>query len=235
MISFSKFLKESQFSHVVVLLLLLLLLAVGALPGYLVGHWEWQEPPRVINLTKLKEIRHTGLSLPGWQTTEQREEPISGHKWSYQVIAKKGAKTQAIVLLLPQNGPKDQPEVEWTEIKGWGQWDVAQQRSAEFTVKEPQASKLNAEATIEAEFFRASTRQQTFAVLQWYAWQNGGNSSPFPWFLADQLAKWRKNRAAWVAVTILIPMESFGQVETTWQDAHSLGQTVQATLMASYL
>ncbi len=235
MISFSKFLKERQFSQVVVLLLLLLLLAMGALPGYLVRHWEWQEPPRVVNLTKLKQIRQTGLPLTGWQTIGQREELISGHKWSYQVITKQGAKTQAILLLLPQNGPKDQPEVEWTEIKGWGQWDVAQSRSAEFTVKQLQASKSNAETKIQAEFFRASTKQQTFAVLQWYAWPNGGNSSPLPWFLADQLAQWRKDRAAWVAVSILVPMEPFGQVEKTWQEAQSLGQTVQAALMAGYL
>ncbi|MBR8835746.1 MAG: cyanoexosortase B system-associated protein [Stigonema ocellatum SAG 48.90 = DSM 106950] len=235
MISFSKFLKERQLSQVVLLLLLLVLLTMGALPGYLTGHWEWQEPPPVINLKNLKELRHNGLSLPGWQTIEQREEVISGHKWSYQVITKQGAKTQAILLLQPQNGPQDQPEVEWTEINSWGQWDVAQYRSAEFTVKPPQASKSNAEAKIKARFFRASTKQQTVAVLQWYAWLNGGNQSPLPWFFRDQLAQWRKNRVPWVAVSILLPMEPFGKVETTWQEAHSLGETVQAALMASVL
>lgn len=234
MISFSKFLKERQFSQIVVLLLLLLLLVMGAVPGYLTGHWEWQDPPRVINLNHLKQIRSYGLTLPSWQTIEQREELIGGHKWSYQVIQKTGAKTQAILLLLPQNGPKDQPQVEWTEINSWGQWNIAQDRLAEFTVKHPQTSKSNAEAQVKAEFFRASTKQQTFAVLQWYAWSSGGNPSPFPWFFADQLAQWRRNRAAWVAVSILMPMESFGQVETTWHEAQSLGQTVQTVLMANY-
>jgi cyanoexosortase B-associated protein len=233
MISFSKFLKECQFPRILLLLSLLLLLVIGALPGYLTGHWKWQEPPPVTNLKNLKQIRQTGLTLAGWQTIEQRQELIGGHKWSYQVIQKKGAKTQtqAILLLEPQNGPRDQPQVEWTEINSWGQWDVAQERSAEFTVKQ----KSNADIQIKTRFFRASTKQQTLAVLQWYAWSNGGNPSPWLWFLTDQLAQWHQSRAAWVAVSILIPMEPFGQVETTWHDAQSLGQTVQTTLMANFL
>lgn len=231
MMSFSKFFKESQFSQMVVLLLLLLLLAIGALPGYLAGRWEWQEPPRVVKLSSLKQLRQTGLTLTGWQTIEQRQELIGGHKWSYQLIQKQGSKNQAILLLLPQNGPKDQPQVEWTEINSWGQWDVAQERSAEFTVKQ----NSNTEIQVKARFFRAATKQQTFAVLQWYAWSNGGAPSPFPWFLTDQWAQWHQKRAAWVAVSILIPMESFGQVETTRQNAQSLGQIVQTALMANFL
>ncbi len=234
MIYFSKFFKDSQLYQVVALLLLLLLLAMGAVPGYLRGHWQWQEPPAVINLKNLKQIRHTGLTLPGWQTTAQQEEAIGGYKWSYQEIQKKGSPMKAILLLLPQNGPKDQPQVEWTEIQSWGQWDVSQSRSTEFTVKQAQASS-NSEVKVEASFFRATTKQKTFAVLQWYAWQNGGNTSPIPWFIADQVAKWQKKRAPWVAVTILIPMEPFGQVETTWQDAQSFGKTVQLALMSTVL
>ncbi|MBO3462364.1 cyanoexosortase B system-associated protein [Aetokthonos hydrillicola Thurmond2011] len=232
MIPFPKFFKEYQFPQVIVLLLLLLLLVMGALPGYLSGHWQWQEPPRIINLKKLKQIRANGLSLPGWQNVAQREEMIGGHKWSYQIIEKQVPKTQAIVLLLPQNGPKDQPQVEWTEINSWGQWNVAQERLAEFHVK---ASKSNTETPIKARFFRASTKQQTFAVLQWYAWPNGGNPSPLPWFLADQLAQWRQQRASWVAVSILIPMEPFGKVETSWQQAESLGKSVHTTLEENFL
>lgn len=232
MISFSKFLKERRFSQVVALVLLLLLLAVGAIPGYLTGRWQWHDPPRVISLNQLKQIRQKGLTLPGWQTLEQREQEIGARKWSYQLIQKKGEQTKAILLLLPQNGPRDQPQVEWTEINSHWQWQSAQYRSAEFSVK-PKGS--NAARKVEARFFRASTPQQTFAVLQWYAWPNSGNSSPLPWFLADQLAQWRKQRAPWAAVSILIFMEPFGQVETTWNDAQSIGQTVQAALMTGPL
>ncbi|MDF5710048.1 MAG: cyanoexosortase B system-associated protein [Nostoc sp. S4] len=237
MISFSKFFKQNQLSQVAALLLLLVLLVMGGVPGYLTGHWQWKQPPPVANLKELRQIRKTGLTIPGWQTVEQTEQQIGEHKWSLQVIKKVGSETQAILLLLPQNGPMDQPEVEWTEVNGWGrsrwgQWDVAQYRGAEFSVKPSLKLASNVETKVEARFFRASTQQQTFAVLQWYAMPNSGNPSPLNWFVADQLAQWRKQRTPWVSVSILIPMEPLGQVETSWPLAESIGETVQAALMA---
>ncbi|WP_392530319.1 cyanoexosortase B system-associated protein [Nostoc sp. C117] len=240
MISFSKFFKENQLSQVAALLLLLLLLVMGAVPGYLTGHWQWKQPPPVTSLNELKQIRKTGLILPGWQTIEQADQPIGEHQWSLQVMKKDGSESQAILLLLPQNGPMDQPEVEWTEVNGWGRsrwgkWEVAQYRAAAFTVKPSGKLASNVETKVEARFFRASTPQQTFAVLQWYAMPNGGNPSPFHWFLADQLAQWRKQRTPWVAVSILIPMEPLGEVEKSWSLAKSIGETVQAALMAGFV
>ncbi len=235
MISFSKLLKENQFPKVAALLLLLLLLLTKAVPGYMTGHWQWQTPPPITSVKQLRQLRHQGLNLPGWQTIEQSEQQIGGRKWSMQMTKKQGTQTEAILLLLPQSESKDEPQVEWTEINGWQQWDVAQYRSAEFTVKQPKGSGSNTEVKVEARFFRASTNKQTFAVLQWYAMPNGGNSSPFRWFVADQLAKLRHQRAPWVGVSVLIPMEPLGQVETTWSLAKSIGETVQAALMAGPL
>lgn len=233
MTSFSKLFKENQFPKIAALLLLLLLLAVGAVPGYIKGHWQWQALPALTNQKRLRQVRHQGLNVPGWQTLEQSEQQIGGRKWSMQIIKKQGTKTQAILFLLPQSQSKDQPEVEWTEINGWQQWDVAQYRLGEFNVK-PQA-KSNTEVKVEARFFRASTNKETFAVLQWYAMPNGGNPSPLRWFLADQLAQLHKQRAPWVGVSIMIPMEPLGQVETTWDEAKSIGETVQRALMAGPL
>jgi cyanoexosortase B-associated protein len=240
MMSLSKFFKENQLTQVAVLLLLLLLLAIAGVPGYLTGHWQWKQPPSVTNLKQLRHIRKTGLTLPGWQKIQQTEEQIGEHKWSLQVIKKEGSQSQAILLLLPQNGPMDQPEVEWTDVNGWGRsrwgkWDVAQSRSAKFTAKPSTKLASNVEIQVEARFFRASTPQQTFAVLQWYAMPDGGTPSPLHWFLADQLAQWRKQRTPWVGVSILIPMELLGPVETSWPLAQSIGETVQATLIAGPL
>ncbi|MDZ7961663.1 MAG: cyanoexosortase B system-associated protein [Aulosira sp. DedQUE10] len=234
MISLSKFFKESQWTQVVVLLLLLLLFAIGSVSGYLTGKWQWQQLAPVTSLKELKHIRNSGLTLPGWQNVEQTEQEIGEHKWSLQLIKNQDSQTQAILLLLPQNGPMDKPEVEWTEVNGWGKsrwgkWEIAQYRSAQFTVKQPTETK------VEARFFRASTPQTTFGVLQWYALPNGGNPSPLNWFLADQLAQWRKQRVPWVAVSVLIPMEPLGQVEKIWSLAESIGETIQAALMAHLL
>ena len=234
MISLSKFLKESQWNQVVALLLLLLLFAIGGVPGYLTGHWQWKQPPAITSLKALKQIRNSGLTVPGWQTIEQAQQQVGEQKWSLQLIRKQDSQIQALLLLLPQNGPMDQPEVEWTEINGWGKsrcrkWDVAQSRAAKFTVKQPR------ETQVEARFFRAVTQQDTFGVLQWYALPNGGNVSPLRWFFADQLAQWRKQRVPWVAVSILLPMEPLGKVEKIWPLAESIGETVQAALMADSL
>jgi cyanoexosortase B-associated protein len=240
MISLSKFFQEKQLNHVLVLLLLLVLLAMGGVPGYLTGHWQWKQPPPVTSLKELKQIRKTGLTLAGWQTIEQAQQEIGEHKWSVQIIKKDNSQTQAMLLLLPQNGPMDQPEVEWTEVNGWGRsrwekWDIAQYRSAAFTVKQLKKSGSKTETKVEARFFRVSTKQETFAVLQWYALPNGGHPSPLHWFLTDQWAQWHKQRAPWVAVSLLIPMEPLGKVETTWPLAQSIGETVQATLMRGAL
>ncbi len=232
-IQMTSFFKEKQFSQLVVLLLLLVLLALGAIPGYLKGRWEWREPPRIVALKELKQIRQTGISILGWKTVEQREQEIGSHKWSYQLIQKEGQQTKAIVLLLPQNGPRNQPQVEWTEIDSLWQWQTAQNRAAEFTVKQPQASaSSNTEIKVQANFFRATANKQSFAVLQWYAWPTGGSASQITWFLADQSAQWHKHRAQWIAVCILLPMEPLGQVEKTWNEVKSIGQSVQSTLMS---
>ncbi len=230
MISFSKLLKENEFPRLAALLLLLILLVIGAVPGYITGHWQWQKLPPITSIKQLRQLRHQGLNLPGWQTIEKSQQQIGGHKWLMQVTKKQGTQTQAILLLLPQTDSKNQPEVEWTEIQSWQQWNVAQYRPAEFTVK-----LASTEVKVEARFFRASTMKQTFAVLQWYAFPNGGNPSPLRWFAADQLAQLRKQRAPWVGVSIMIPMEPLGQVETTWYDAKSIGETVQGALMGGFL
>jgi cyanoexosortase B-associated protein len=235
MTSLSKFFKYKYFTYFSVLLLLLLLLVTGAVPGYLTGKWQWKQPPPVTNLKLLKEIRSKGLNVSGWKTLEQVEQEIGTNKWSLQLIEQESSQKKAILLLLPQNGPMDQPEIEWTDISGWGKsrwgkWDIAQERSAELIVKQS-ANQSNSQTKVEAIFFRAVTKQDTFAVLQWYALPNSGYSSPFRWFLADQLAQWQKHRAPWVAVSILVPMEPLGNVETTWPLVQSIGETVQSTLM----
>ncbi|AUS99772.1 cyanoexosortase B system-associated protein [Nostoc sp. CENA543] len=235
MLSLSKLFKYRYLPHFIVLLLLLLLLITGAVPGYITGKWQWKQPPPVTNLNLIKKIRSQGLTLPGWKTVEQVEQQIGEHKWSLQVLQQENTQNKAILLLLPQNGPRDQPEIEWTDVNGWGKgrwgkWDIAQERSARFVVKKSSPGE-NTETTVEAQFFRVSTNQDTFAVLQWYALPRSGYYTPFRWFLADQLAQWQKQRQPWVAVSILVPMEPLGQVETTWPLAQSIGETVQSTLM----
>ncbi|WP_353929607.1 cyanoexosortase B system-associated protein [Okeanomitos corallinicola TIOX110] len=240
MFSLSKHFKSKPISQVVLLILLLILLIIGAVPGYLTGKWQWKQPPPISNLKELRNILKVGLNIPGWQTIQQSESKIGEHKWSVQILQEQDSSVEAILLLLPQNGSRDQPEVEWTDISGWakfrwGGWDIAQDRTVEFTLDSVSEKNTNLTQKVKAKFFRATTKQKTFAVLQWYAMPNGGTSSSLHWFAVDQLAQWQKKRVPWMAVSIMIPMESFGQAETSLPKLESLGKKVQFALMSTVL
>lgn len=218
-----------KLSQAILLLFLLVLIALGAIPGYLKGHWAWEQPPPVHSLQKLQALRKTGLTLTGWQTISQEVREVSGHKWSYQNI-QRDRQTQAILMLLPQNGPKDQPQVEWVDVKGFWRWKTDKYRHAQFT-----ANSTNNSAKVEAHFFQAWNPKQTYAVLQWYALPDGGIPDPGKWFWADQIAQWQGRRVPWVAVNIQIPIEPLGDIEKVRPLAQSLGQSVQSALMSGSL
>ena len=233
MISNDTSFQRNNFPHIFAFLLLILILLISGLPGYLSGDWQWKEPPSIANLKEVKQIRKTGLKLSGWETLEIVERQIGGHKWLWQKIKQKNSDKISYLLLLPQNGPRNQPQTEWTEIKGFWQWKVAQFETPEFTIQ-PNDSNSDISSKIKANFFRAVLKnRQTYAILQWYAMPNGGNPSTFKWFVADQIAQLRKERVPWVAVNIMIPIEPLGEVKENWSLAQSLVEQVQASLVVN--
>lgn len=245
-----------QISKVAVLCLLLVLVLIAAVPSYWTGYWPWAQPLPVTNIKQLRNLRKTGITLPGWQIKEQRSQVIGGHQWSYQEIQQNDQKPVKL-LLLPQKGDKAQPEVEWMDINGLESWQIDSERRLQFTAEArseslpnsssqqqeargdataPLASRKQSKpAKIEARFFRAWNRSQTFAVLQWYAWPDGGNPDPSSWFFVDQIAQLHRHRVPWVAVSLHIPIQPLGDIETAHTKAEALGQAVQAALMADYL
>ena len=237
-VSLPKLFQQFQLPQIIVLGFLLLLLGIGAIPGYFSGHWPWAHLPRVTHLNQLRNLRQTGLTLPGWQTIKQQIVPIGGHKWSLQQLQGDTAKP-VVLLLFPQNGDKDQPQVEWMDVDGVMAWKTDSYRQLQFTVEPSSLTGVMSQImphTVEARFFRAWQQQpslaQTFAVLQWYAWPGGGNPAPSQWFWLDQRAQWRRQRVPWVAVCLQIPIEPLGDIEASRSLAESLGKKIQATLMA---
>ncbi|AFZ03724.1 cyanoexosortase B system-associated protein [Calothrix sp. PCC 6303] len=228
MIAFSRLVKERQFPQIVALILLILLLVMGTLPGYMTGKWQWQKLPEVSTIKELRKIHQKGLAVPGWQIIEQKQTEVGEGKWSRQVIQKDDSPKKAILLLLPQVGFKNHPNIEWTEMNSFWHWDIAQLKTVEFPLK-------SGNGKITARFFRGVTKQSTFAVLQWYAWSGTGDPSPFNWFVADQRSQLEKKRTAWVAVNLMIPMEPLGQADKYFSDAKSLAETVQEQLMVKAL
>ncbi|NEP58144.1 MAG: cyanoexosortase B system-associated protein [Symploca sp. SIO2G7] len=227
------------FSRIAVVGFLLALVALGAVPGYWTGNWPWAKLPPVTNLKQIKAIRNQGLEIPGWQILEQATLSIGGNKWFFQRIKQDNQKP-VLLLLLPQNGPKSQPQVEWADINGFfqtltktqanGKWQTDSYTKLLFTAatSEPTTSA----AQVRARLFRAWNGQQTFAMVQWYASPERGYSAPSHWFWSDQLAQLHRRRVPWVAVCLQIPIEPLGDIEEFKPLAESLGQLIQSTLMA---
>lgn len=227
--------KRSRLTSAILIGFLAILVAIAALPGYLNLKWRWMEPPPVITLRQLQGLRQTGLTLPGWESVNQQEIPIGGHNWSIQSL-QRGEQT-AFLLLLPQNGPLDQPQVAWVDINGFQQQQSRQWRTDSRQIKpfNLAATPEHPEANVKARYLRGWNQSQTYAILQWYAWPGGGHPAPSEWFWVDRMAQTRRDRAPWIAVCVLIPIEPLGDIEQVWPVAQSLGETIQSTLMAGPL
>ncbi|NEO97491.1 MAG: cyanoexosortase B system-associated protein [Symploca sp. SIO2E9] len=222
--------------RIALLCFLVILIVIGAVPGYLRGNWSWSQLPPVVNLKQIRAIRKTGLKLGEWKTLKQETVELGGHKWSFQAI--EGDYSKPVLLLLrPQDSSKSQPQVDWADINSTQRWKRDSVKIIKFAVEGSQlsqsveASKLEKTVTVEARLFRAWTKRQTFAVLQWYAWPEGGHPAPGRWFWADQLAQLHRKRVPWVAVCIQIPIKPLGNLEEFQPLATSLAKIVQNALM----
>lgn len=223
-------LRPKQSQIIIVILMTVLLIGV-ALPGYISKKLVWRDMPQLKTLPQLQTIRKEGLTLSGWQTVNIQSIKIGNQEWLKQEV--KRDKKNAIVLLFPQNYYKDQPQVEWMDLNGFLGWKTDEEQQDRFSVKSP--SKDLDPVEVEVKFFKAWTTTQTYAVAQWYAWPNGGHPAPSHWFWADRFAQLSRNRAPWVAVSLLIPIQPLGNIQEVWPVAASLGESVQASLMAEAL
>lgn len=201
--------------------LLLLGLLASALPGYLRGQWSWQAQPAVAQINSLRKMRETGLAVPGWQTQKQETLKIGGHKWSKQLLRRQAEVDAAAQLFLRvQQDHKAQPEVEWSDFRGLNRWT------------EDEARSVTIRPGVTARLVRGWTRDRTQAMLQWYAWPQGGSPTPIDWFVQDRLAQLTGQRQPWIAVSIVLPMEPLGDLATVEAQAQALGELVQQAIEA---
>lgn len=231
--------KRKSFSPLLVVGILALFVAVGALPRYL-GDWPWATNPTVPNKSALVAVKEQGLPLPGWQTQEQLTTKLGGETWSIQQLAAEPETRKAIapespddifLLTRAQVWYADQPEVEWVDIQGSQNWKTDSRQKLSFA-GDRQTNSPNTLVKVTADYFRAWNADQTYAVLQWYAWPTGGSPSPAKWFWTDRVAQWQNNqRTPWVAVSLWLPIEPFSDISVHQAMAESLGKTVQSTLL----
>lgn len=221
MLSKSKLLNEITLK-LIVAVFVLAIAAVPTLPHYLSQTWPWDKLPHLPAIEFLRAIEHNGLTLPGWSTQSQQAIEVNGKKWSAQTLRATQDK-QAVLLLRPQVWQRDQPQVEWTDINGLQHWTVDSRSRLQFETES---------GSIAARFFRGWSEQQTYAVLQWYAWSTGGDPSPARWFWADQQQQWQtRDRMPWIAVCVLIPIPPLSEIEPVKAEAIALGQTIQAAIV----
>lgn len=234
----SSFYRSALLKRLVVLFVLAIALT-STVSGYVGGKWAWQQTPQLSHLSDLKALLQEELPLLGWQTLEQKTVEIGGHDWSAQAIAPATEPNPSIqkavwLLLRPQTWEQDMPQIDWIDINGVQRWTTDSQQQLKFTVQPPEAQSgdLVRAAHLTTRFLRGWTEKRTNAVLQWYAWADGGHSAPSRWFWADQWRQLRdRQRLAWVAVSIQMPIKPLGEIEAVQPEAEALGQLVQSALM----
>ncbi|MGJ3250132.1 MAG: cyanoexosortase B system-associated protein [Elainellaceae cyanobacterium] len=237
-------LTRKQTIRMFVALLVLAIALFTVLPNYITGNWSWANPPQVVVLDKLKQLQKEGLTFSDWQTLEQHIGNIGGRKWSIQAIEPDAPDLQAMfdndqvrspvyVFLRPQTRHQDQPQVEWMDLNGVQQWKTDSHEhlriSASYDNSAPAPSKKR--VAIEPRYFRGWNSEGTYAVLQWYAWSDGGHPDSSRWFWADQWAQWRdRQRMPWVAVSVLIPIKPLGDIDAARSIAERTGIVIQSNL-----
>lgn len=209
-------------------------------PNYLTGQWLWKTEVELTNLQALRSLQESGISVPGWHTVMQQTGEIGGRKWSIQGVlpeadhVKSDAPQNPVwILLRPQPWHRDMPQVDWMDINGAQKWTTDSVRSLHFTLPHPKAQQP---ISVWARFLRGWTQQRTYAVVQWYAWADGGSPAPRHWFWADQRSQlFHRTRTPWVAVSLLIPIKPLGDIETARSQATQLGELVQTALVQRVL
>ncbi len=205
--------------------------AIAALPSYFSGQWPWQAPLKVPQLAQVKSVMKTPLSLPGWNLEASQTVNIGGKPWMLAEYRPDpmatGLPEDMVVLLKAQSSHEKQPEVEWVDLAGSQGWQVADRHTVNVPITTPDGQSRS----ITTRYFRGIDGRNTFAIMQWYAWPQGGHFAPGRWFWADQARQWQKRqRLPWIAVSVLIPIEPVGNIRPHTEAAIAIAQTVQTTL-----
>jgi cyanoexosortase B-associated protein len=217
--------KQISLNYLLLLVLLFFLIVVGILPNLISGQWLWMDKPRIGNIQRMTSLRQSGIELSNLKTIDQRPVQIGEGEWSVQMLESSDGK-RITLLLKPQVYYKTQPEVEWSDINSISRWNTGERTE----LKIPAQS--GGQAT--ARLYRA-WKQNTFAVVQWYAWLGGGHYDPSVWYWSDQRAQLKRQRVPWIAVSLHIPLEPTKDLKTIAPFALDLATKVQNHLEQNVL
>ncbi|MEM9220362.1 MAG: cyanoexosortase B system-associated protein [Cyanobacteria bacterium P01_F01_bin.150] len=169
-------------------------------------------------------LKNYGLTnLPDEVTNRLQEDPI-------------------FIFLRPQSNAKDEPLVEWIDLGGLQRWTTDQRKSVRIKIPQPsnvlskqdfpKQNSQTKESQILTRYFRGWNQHHTYAVMQWYAWPNGGSPRISDWFWADQKIQWQTHqRMPWVGVTLLVPIKPLGDIASMQPVVEAIAQAIQTTLV----
>jgi cyanoexosortase B-associated protein len=220
--------KKQWINRLILLIFFVCLIVIGTLAGYFQGEEpKWSHLVYLDNnhIKKLFAVKETGLSVPGWEIKEKTKVTISDKDWLVQEMVKN--EQQVILFLLPQTYYKDHPGVEWTDLNNLRGWKSDSYQKMKF--------KTDNGNTVEGLFLRSWNPQQTFAVLEWYAWKSGGSFAPKKWFWNDLMAQLKQDRAVWAAVCVRIPIKPLGNISSVSQQMENIAKEIHKTLQKDLL
>jgi cyanoexosortase B-associated protein len=225
--------RQWPWAKAAIILILAMFMAVVVLPQYLTSQWPWQNPPEIPHLKTLRQLRQTGLAVAEWQQQSQQVVTFGGDEWSYQQFATPltsptdSTALPLVLLIRPQVDRKDQPEVEWLNLKGAQKWKIDSKQSLAIAPQTPNSPWQSTTVT----FARAWNKDQTYALAQWYAWPQGGHASPSNWFWHDQAAQWQQHQnLPWAAVTLLLPLAPLDDIAPYQPQIETAVELVQTAL-----
>ncbi|WP_159786887.1 cyanoexosortase B system-associated protein [Sodalinema gerasimenkoae] len=230
---------SSWFAKAAIALCLILLL-VGAIPRYLQGSPPIDPIPDA-PIASLQTLRDQGLTLDNWTSVDLQNIQLGPNRWVMQTLSwdgpepPEGQTDRATLLMSPQRvqtGTSAQPQMEWIDVRGLGRaqgerWTEDQHQQLRFTVT-PESGRST---EIQARYFRGRTERRSFAIVQWYAWENGGNPSLVRWFWRDRMARLQNRRLPWVAVSLIVPIEHLSQVDDASPFLETFAQQVHTALL----
>ncbi len=220
--------------------LCVVLLLIAAIPRYLQGRPPIDSIPDA-PIASLQTLRDQGLTLDNWTSVDLQNIQLGPNRWVMQTLSwdspepPDGQTDRATLLMSPQrvqDGTSAQPQMEWIDIRGLGRaqgqrWSEDQHQQLQFTISpEPGTS-----TEVQARYFRGRTERRSFAIAQWYAWENGGHPSLVRWFWRDRLARLHNRRLPWVAVSVIVPIEHLSQVDDVRPFLKSFAQQVHTALL----
>lgn len=109
---------------------------------------------------------------------------------------------------------------------------IALEDYRDWHTKSPQTLTFltNSGQSVTAMYMKGWSASKTFAVVNWYAWESGGNFAPPQWFWQDLNAQLKKDRTGWLAVSLRIPIPPNTEIESVETEAKNIAQAIQNQL-----